>query len=240
MAIIVHLLLIILVALFTCRPILASDNVVVENTREKSSEERNASSSRIADSTNTCQADTSSSSSSNGTDVSSCHNNASSFLHLHSQCRVWVAMSTLPGSGIGMFAGTSFERGEELMRAGDHLIPIIDLLMYHQRLHRDNSTAPPLFLWDDYTWDGSYLGCDTLGRNDVTVASPGVGAVSNCVMDFINVDEGKASRESVPQQLHRSKDPGAGAFTYYHSRMAEAATSIEPGQELFVAYGDHW
>jgi hypothetical protein len=134
-----------------------------------------------------------------------------------------------------MFAGTLFKKDEEMMRAGDHIIPIVDLFMYHGGEEGNN----PFFLWDEYTWNGKSLQCAMLGIAEVNVASPGFGAAANSFMDFINVDEGNPTL-SVPQNIHRSKDPGAGAFTYYHSRMAKANRAIEPGQEIFVDYGNDW
>ena len=47
------------------------------------------------------------------------------------ECGVYLAFSTLPGTGIGMFAGRSFEEGDELMDVGDHLIPIVSLPQNH-------------------------------------------------------------------------------------------------------------
>ena len=158
----------------------------------------------------------------------------------HSQCRIWVAMSTLPGTGIGMFAGAEpIQKGEEIMPgAGDHIIPIVDLELFH---HEGVLLEDIFFFWDEYTWTANSLGLGTAlgGESTVKVASPGFGAVANCFMDFINVDEGNPM-ESVAQNLHRSKDPGAGAFTYYHSRMSKAKKDIKPGEELFVKYGNHW
>jgi hypothetical protein len=55
-------------------------------------------------------------------------------------------------------------------------------------------------------------------------------------MDFVNVEEGYP-KHSVPGGLHRSRDPGAGAFTYYHGRKSTAKVQITAGQELFVTYG---
>ena len=40
--------------------------------------------------------------------------------------------------------------------------------------------------------------------------------------------------------LHRSKDPGSGAFTPYHSSNTTALMGIEAGQELFASYGMDW
>jgi hypothetical protein len=217
--VILRTLLLALLASLEFRHILAAD--VVVNTLEKS-DESNAS--RTAD--NTCQAEN------NGTCQPEVAPNASS---VNSQCAVWVAMSTLPGAGIGIFAGKSFHSGEQMMRSGDHAIPIVDLLMYHGERGDD----PHFFLWDEYTWDAESLGCQTLGITNVHVASSGFGAVPNGFMDFVNVDEDYPIH-SVPQNIHRSKDPGAGAFTYYHSRMAKARYAIKPGQELFVKYGNNW
>lgn len=40
----------------------------------------------------------------------------------NTRCGVYLAMSTLPGTGIGMFAGRNFENGESIMGAvGDHM-----------------------------------------------------------------------------------------------------------------------
>jgi hypothetical protein len=61
-----------------------------------------------------------------------------------SQCGVYLAMSTLPGTGIGMFAGKSFKKGDVMMPAGDHLVPIVDVELNHGTNF--------FFLWDEYTW----------------------------------------------------------------------------------------
>ncbi len=60
-----------------------------------------------------------------------------------SECGVWLALSTLPGAGIGMFAGKGFEKDEVFM-AGDLTVPIVDV---------ETHQGPDLFfLWDEYTW----------------------------------------------------------------------------------------
>ena len=58
-------------------------------------------------------------------------------------------------------------------------------------------------------------------------------------MDFLNADE-QYPAYSIPHGIHRRSDPGAGAFTYYHSRATKAKSDITPGEELFVSYGDKW
>lgn len=78
-------------------------------------------------------------------------NTAISTDHLD-DCGIWLAPSTLPGAGLGMFAGRAFQKGEFMQQTGDVVIPIVDINM-HQR---GRGKFP--FLWDEYTWNGRSLG----------------------------------------------------------------------------------
>src|SRR3569832_1368158 len=40
--------------------------------------------------------------------------------------------------------------------------------------------------------------------------------------------------------LHRSRDPGAGAFSPYGNRTATVSRDVKAGEELYVHYGEHW
>eukprot|EP00980_Cylindrotheca_fusiformis_P008212 scaffold1736_cov127-Cylindrotheca_fusiformis.AAC.26 len=148
------------------------------------------------------------------------------------QCGIWIGMSTIPGAGIGMYAGKDFRRGDVLLPVGDLIIPIVDLWRRYTNF----------FLWDEYTWKShsGFVGSTKMGAKDIDVASPGFGASINSIMDFVNVYEEDTSQYSVPDNLHRLKDPEAGAFTYHHSRMSYADVDIRAGEELFNDYGDQW
>ena len=61
------------------------------------------------------------------------------------ECGVWLALSTLPGAGIGIFAGKNFSTREQFMPAGDHTVPIVDIIAH-------NGGRNFFFLWDEYTW----------------------------------------------------------------------------------------
>jgi hypothetical protein len=67
-------------------------------------------------------------------------------------------MSTLPGTGIGMFAGKSFKEGDVMMPAGDHIIPFVDVGLSHG--------TNIFFLWDEYTWVSKRI-FRSLVRNDI-------------------------------------------------------------------------
>ena len=159
------------------------------------------------------------------------------------ECGVYVGLSTLPGTGIGMFAGKNFKKGDEMLPIGDHIIPIIDLALWHERDDDDdinNDDDETFFLWQEYTWNAEFFGASRLGVQEVVIASPGFGATANSFMDFVNVEEDEFSDFTVPDNIHRSNDPEVGAFTYFHSRKSYAKRDIQQGQEIFVPYGDLW
>mmetsp|Transcript_41202 Transcript_41202/g.99257 ORF Transcript_41202/g.99257 Transcript_41202/m.99257 type:complete len:625 (-) Transcript_41202:93-1967(-) len=156
------------------------------------------------------------------------------------ECGVWVGLSTLPGTGIGMFAGQDFRKGDPLLDYGDHIIPIVDINSKFQNPKGERSTEEVSFLWTEYTWNADYFGMTRMGMDAVEVASAGFGAAANSFMDFVNVKEEETAKYTVPDNIHRSKDPEAGAFTYHHSRGSFAQDHIRAGEELFVSYGDKW
>jgi hypothetical protein len=149
-------------------------------------------------------------------------------------CEIWLAPSTIPGAGLGMYAGRAFKKGESLLYGGDLVVPIVDIFQHAE----EASTAPWAFLWTDYSWNGNALRMGSEGLFDISGASPGLGAASNCFFDIINFEESGVTLD--PAGLHRSKDPGAGAFTQYHGRISSARLDIDAGSELFVSYGDNW
>lgn len=141
-------------------------------------------------------------------------------------CGVWFAPSTIPGSGLGMFAGRSFDTDENLLQTGDIVIPITDIVMFHGSDYK--------FLWDEYTWTASSMGISHEGYRDVNSLSTGFGAAINNYFDLGNVDEGH------PTMTRQEINPGMGAFTAYHDRQASALHPIKAGQELFTDYGTGW
>jgi hypothetical protein len=131
-----------------------------------------------------------------------------------------------------MFAGRDFDKDEHLQEWGDVVVPIVDL-RYHL-----GGQEQFVFLWDEYTWSAETLAVDHEGYADVFAASPGFGAAANSFLPLHNVDEWYATVDTCG--LHRSKDPGVGAFSAYHNRTSTAIRPIHAGEELFVSYGDEW
>ena len=146
------------------------------------------------------------------------------------ECGIWLALSTIPGSGLGMFAGRDFDESEEMMQSGDIVIPIVDYAFNQRGAKKD-------FLWDEYVWQAETVLTEHEGLVEVNAASPGFGSAANSFLDLLNVDEWKPE---VGTGLDRQEDPGAGAFSAYHDRKSTARGHIKAGQELFVSYGNEW
>ena len=147
------------------------------------------------------------------------------------ECGIWLAPSALTGAGLGMYAGKNFKKGDMLQHVGDMCIPIVDISVNTRGTDFE-------FLWDQYTWNSNALGMDQEGTHEVNVASPGFGSAANSFLPIVNVEEGEPRRDFAG--LHRSKDPGAGAFTPYYDRGSSAERDIEAGEEFYVSYGSQW
>ena len=70
------------------------------------------------------------------------------------QCGVYLAPSTIPGAGLGMFAGRDY-KPREIVTEGDIVIPLSEI-DWHNGFQLD------FFLWEEYTWRYVlYTQCDS-------------------------------------------------------------------------------
>lgn len=155
-------------------------------------------------------------------------------------CRVFVAESTIPGAGLGVFAGVPFVELEILPMVGDVVIPL--------------SPLARTSLINEYTWAG-----DTVTH----AFSLGMGALPNCFYPLNNVHPpggGNSEALRVGNIIHDdnknnpnrtydyvmddythpsfSYNPGIGSSTIYYSKNGgEAARNIYAGEEIFIDYG---
>lgn len=145
------------------------------------------------------------------------------------QCDLFLAPSTIPGAGLGVFVGSTKQEGD-IVGLGDVAIPLIDLLFHHGR-------RPIPSIMDDYEWMGHVMG---MGQESVEsdAICPGIDAAVNCNFALINIDKGYPSYDT--HQLHRSKHPGAGASTPYVNATTTVIQPIPQGGELFKNYGTSW
>jgi hypothetical protein len=147
------------------------------------------------------------------------------------KCGIYLAPSSIPGSGLGMYAGDRVYEKNELVTLGDVTIPIIEYKWNTQKMGLKNES----FIWDEYYWAGDLLhgGEDEGDKVDlIWFASPGVGAAANGYLTLTNVadDTIKLNRGM------RGDSPGVGAISPYHDRIFYAKRTIPAGGEIFVEY----
>lgn len=146
-------------------------------------------------------------------------------------CGVYLAPSTIPGAGLGMFAGEDYKKGDHVTY-GDIIIPILEIGWH-------NGHEEFFWLWDEYTWSSTVeenLATEVEEDGSLNAASPGIGAALNCILGQVNIEDTFATCDNAG--LHRSTSPGAGAFTPYHDRGSVAVKNIEEGEELLIDYGN--
>ena len=159
------------------------------------------------------------------------------------QCGLYVAVSTIPGAGLGTFTGIGRKPGD-ILGQGDVIVPIYDVPYHLQALGETVSDRDD---WDyldptrDFVWHGIDFGMqyETSHPNEyVSGISYGLDAIINCHLALVNADKDHASYDFA--DLHRSIDPGIGAFTPYHNASTSATQHLAAGSELFKSYGDEW
>jgi hypothetical protein len=147
------------------------------------------------------------------------------------ECGLYLAESTIPNAGLGIFTAIA-KKPNDVLGSGDVCIPNIDI-----NYHNPPNVFDP---FEAYYWSGFIMGMSRESHsNDVQAYCPGHGSVMNCNLALLNTHQGHPLLYDYAG-LHRSNDPGAGAFTPYHNGTTYAARDIPAGGELFKFYGDEW
>ncbi len=154
-------------------------------------------------------------------------------------CGLWLGPShiketTQHGFGLGMYTGRAIRKGETM--SSEMFIPVYDI---------DDEGHPPL---REYLWNGEahkQIVLEVLGG--MLFFTPGLAAIAPCSSNNFNLELiDKLSFDNA--DVHRSKDPTVGSFTYYNSYMFRAVRDILPGEEFtvecsdddFDASSEHW
>ena len=144
-------------------------------------------------------------------------------------CGVYLAPSSIPNAGLGMFNGNRSLKYGDLVTDEDILVPIVE-----RKFHRPEWLANEKFLWNEYYWLSTHFGEATQGEVEMEMASPGIGAAANSYLSLVNIEDSGDVR--IDRAGVSSESPGQGAFTIYHGRSFFVTDEMEPGQEIFVEY----
>lgn len=164
---------------------------------------------------------------------------------------MYLAPSTIPGAGLGIYAGVDFGL-EEVVMPGDIVVPI-DEMPFHSGSTNWEDGVSDFFLWSDYTWDSTIVGginfdyeglsgdgeeieegAENHILSSVEMASFGLGAMPNCKFGFVNVHSDVTLADTAGLNRY---SPANGAFTPYHERVGKAKAPIKAGSEIFEDYG---
>ena len=154
------------------------------------------------------------------------------------ECGLYLAPSSIPGAGLGMYSGSKAYIKHELVSDGDIMIPEWDMDF-------NNGDDDYYNLWNEYTWSASMIAGLEDDAEDVafvSLASPGFGAAINCMLPLINVQDEHWEEEVLRMTRSgvTSDSPGAGAFTTITGRRFVAKKAIEPFSELYANYGEEY
>jgi len=160
----------------------------------------------------------------------------------NNKCTTYLAPSSIPNSGLGMYTTIPYTKGDFFP------LPEIGIMLHDKDAHYPQGSNK---LLTQYPWGARIL---TGGSYEVTAGSgmvPGLGMLANSHLGLVNmrhvdswsIQSDKDGTDSLSMEGLRSStldDVGRGSYSY-HSRLLFAATqNIQRGEELFVNYGDEW
>ncbi len=147
------------------------------------------------------------------------------------QCKIYVAESSIPNAGLGLFAGVDFVYDEFIDTNPQIVIPLIDPSKYDYSYSRS--------LLHNYPWSGWTQGAQ-FESESTSVLYPKIGMIANAHMGLINVEQSSDKIVSERGSFDRSIDYGTGARSLYNAFTFKVCRyeGIEQGSELFIDYGE--
>ncbi len=147
-------------------------------------------------------------------------------------CGIFIAPSSLPGAGLGIFAGKQYKKGDMILKADGPSIPIVDP-DFSQK-----SMETWLNLFSDYVWDDG-ISDPALYESNYTLEFSSA-AMPNSHPILNNMDISHPAVIPYDETLDRDKSPGAGGISNYMGRNIISTKDIDEGKEIFLQYPDSY
>ena len=153
-----------------------------------------------------------------------------------SSCSLYMAQSSIPNSGIGIYTGRDFTKGDVVDPRPQVALPLIQI---DENDYYSTSTLK------NYPWHAKLSGThledkEAVAGSGVVSLNPNVGMLANSHLGLVNVKQTSCDGvKSLIGSSDRSKDEsaGAGAYSLYNHASFHAVFDMEGGEELFVDYG---
>ena len=146
----------------------------------------------------------------------------------NNECTIYIAPSSIPNSGMGMYTTKSFSKGSVMLPADGPNIPIIDPNYDHKWVN----------LFSRYWWgagngvsDSVIFEADRIGDYQITM-----GSLPNSHSFLNNMGFKFPDIRYDDSLLDRSIDPGTGAYSYHTGRDMTAGRDVVAGEEIFLEY----
>ncbi len=150
------------------------------------------------------------------------------------KCKVYLAPSSLPSGGVGMFTTQNLRTGEMILPSDGPQIPIID-----PDYESVESNLAWTNLFSKYWWESGVTNPGLFESEHCAEYQITCGALPN---SHVILDNLEISHPSVvpydDSVLDRMTDPGAGAISNYMGRHSVATVDISAGDEIFLSYPD--
>jgi len=145
------------------------------------------------------------------------------------ECSLYMAQSSIPGAGFGLFTTREVPEGEGILPYADAPNIVVCDYEFFDIEHTD-------WLHHAYFWGSSGLlefECASAHESLVTF-----GAQCNYHTYLMNVQGSFIGYDD--EVVDRFVHPSAGAFSYHKGQQFSATRTIMAGEELFADYGESW
>ena len=144
------------------------------------------------------------------------------------QCTLYMAESSIPNAGLGIFAGKDFEVDELVDPAPQAVVPLIDI----QRHTKYEGSVLANYPWASWTQGAQ------LEAKSIHILYPNLGMLANSHLGLANAENTNYCKIDIGSN-NRTTDYRTGANTLYHSASFTVEGSrIAMGSEIFVDYGE--
>jgi hypothetical protein len=145
-------------------------------------------------------------------------------------CGLYLAESTIPSGGWGVFLGHDMDK-DSLVQEGGAEILVADIEENRMLHHYIFNDTLPRWSLADLTWEPASFS-NSFEADKVSVIAPGVGSLAVAHLGFFNVEQdGCHSYLDVPRT-----NPGAGSRSPRRDCTYRLIQDLKAGSELFTSY----
>ncbi len=145
------------------------------------------------------------------------------------QCKFYIAPSSIPNAGFGVYTTEAIKKDQYLMESDAPSVMIFD----------GDTHYPEDRLWsmEHYFWSGEGKGQFECHSVEEFVVTFGTSCNFHTYLKNVAPEEAEYS-----DTLNSRKDgsPGIGAYSYHGGSRFMASRDIAAGEEIFADYGEHW